>query len=1474
MVVFQILSWSDFEDEDDNGENRYNIRLFGRTKKQETVYLQIENFCPYFYIEIDEKWKVDKNFIMNYIHSKISPDIQTGLLESNLVMKHRFYGFTNNKKFKFIELVFRDMRTMNIYISILNRKHWIKQIDTRNPIKFKLYESNIRPPYLRFMHKSGISSVGWISIDDKKLEEFDEEPTTSQYNYKTDWRNVEPVDDVMIEKFIIASFDIECVSVDGSFPQPERDTDKVIQIGITLSRYGESDCYYKHLLALHETAEIEGATVESFDTEEELLLGFTKFINKFDPDIITGYNIFGFDFEYLKKRCHKFGMNIQTRFARFSRVNNEESEWKNITLASSALGNNELKYYDMTGRVMLDLMKVVQRDYRLSSYKLDSVASFFIREVITNFEQITEDKLKISTKNTFGLINGQYIILAFQDGNGGIETYYNDEEKFKIIELGKDYIIVKGKLDITHDVFELKGKRYWCQAKDDIKPYEIFSMFDKTPEDRAIIGKYCLQDCALVNKLIAKLQIITNNMSMALVCNVPFSYLFLRGQGIKIFSLVSKKCRLKEHLIPVIKKPKIIDNKQNNPEDMLKKYSDIRRAEKIAESINRKGIDDEDVQDDDGYEGAIVFHPEPNVYFSPIPVLDYASLYPNSMILRNLSHECLVNDSRYDNLDGYKYHEITFKNDNGTYTKCRFAEKEDGTKGIIPEILMDLLSARKKYKKLMNSETDPFKKSILNSLQLAYKVTANSLYGQTGASTSAIFMKEIAASTTATGREMLLFSKYFIEDKYTQMIKHAQTDKNNYVKYMLKVFKYYPTNMTVKAKEIEASTIGTKNERVIEAEHNIHVNTLEKELIHDEKFNKPYIGYEYDIKFDENSKELFKDINQYKFSKLVNYNIEKRNKFLKMLKKCLFKNDNNKKLYSRYKKIWDEFDIDSIDTLCDKLNKIENKKLFFENMKLIVDDIGYTNKNDMIDKFYEFVEDTINNYIINNKVIYGDSITGHTPLLLRDKDNKIIIKTIESLGHEWITYYDDKLQDINIKYEIWTEQGWSKIKRVIKHETNKQIYGINTHTGYVEVTEDHSLLNPEGEVIKPSECVIGSKLLNSLPYIANNTNYNDKTIYIECDNQHKAMEYYLLMKSKYNNVIVDVEDNKFILNPNNDLILEPNTIKKIIKLPQQTRWVYDLETENHHFQAGVGDIIVHNTDSVFFCSNITDKDTNEIIKNKTALEMSIKIGIWASLLIGSLLPTPMSQEYEKVLYPFIIQGKKRYVGNLYEKDPNHFVQKSMGIELKRRDNAPVVKIMSAGIINQLLNFHSAVGACDFTKNTLKQIITGKYSMSNFVITKTLKGNSLTKAERKEEEKKPKEQRYYANRSSIVHAVLADRIADRDPGNKPLSNDRIAYAYVVKKLKKNALQGDRVETPEYIKEHNLKIDYLFYITNQIMKPALKFLNLVCDNAPDIFKEYIIKEENHKKNIKPFGYYLDKYKEEEDNDENRNNLFDFF
>ena len=178
----------------------------------------------------------------------------------------------------------------------------------------------------------------------------------------------------------------------------------------------------------------------------------------------------------------------------------------------------------------------------------------------------------------------------------------------------------------------------------------------------------------------------------------------------------------------------------------------------------------------------------------------------------------------------------------------------------------------------------------------------------------------------------------------------------------------------------------------------------------------------------------------------------------------------------------------------------------------------------------------------------------------------------------------------------------------------------------------------------------------------------------------------------------------------------------------------------------------------------------------------------------------------------------------------------MGIVLKRRDNAPVVKIVCGNIVDQILNKRNPKGAVEMTQLLLNNIITGKMPLDKFIITKTLKFS-------------------YKDRTRIVHAVLADRMAQRDPGNKPESNDRIPYVYFEVEDEKNIkLQGERVEHPDYLVKNKLKIDYLFYITNQIMKPCVQFLELIIEKPEKIFNDYIIREENRKNGKAPIEYYF--------------------
>ena len=116
-------------------------------------------------------------------------------------------------------------------------------------------------------------------------------------------------------------------------------------------------------------------------------------------------------------------------------------------------------------------------------------------------------------------------------------------------------------------------------------------------------------------------------------------------------------------------------------------------------------------------------------------------------------------------------------------------------------------------------------------------------------------------------------------------------------------------------------------------------------------------------------------------------------------------------------------------------------------------------------------------------------------------------------------------------------------------------------------------------------------------------------------------------------------------------------------------------------------------------------------------------------------------------------------------------------------------------------------AIDFLKSCLQNIVDEKYGMDKLIITKSLRSG-------------------YKNPQSIAHKVLADRITARDPGNKPGPGDRIPFVYISTKEKK-ALQGEKIETPTFITENKLKIDYSFYITNQIMKRVQQVFALVLE-----------------------------------------------
>jgi DNA polymerase delta subunit 1 len=207
---------------------------------------------------------------------------------------------------------------------------------------------------------------------------------------------------------------------------------------------------------------------------------------------------------------------------------------------------------------------------------------------------------------------------------------------------------------------------------------------------------------------------------MARVTGVPFNYLLARGQQVKFLSQLFRKAAEQQLVIP---------NIDNDPTD-------------------------------EAYEGATVIEPARGYYNVPIATLDFASLYPSIIQAHNLCYTTLLNAKSVERMKLEQDRDYIVTPNGDMFCKASLR------KGLLTTILEELLSARKKAKKELAVETDPFKKAVLNGRQLALKISANSVYGLTGATVGKLPCLAIASSTTSYGRQMIEKTKEEVEQRY------------------------------------------------------------------------------------------------------------------------------------------------------------------------------------------------------------------------------------------------------------------------------------------------------------------------------------------------------------------------------------------------------------------------------------------------------------------------------------------------------------------------------------------------------------------------------------------------------------------------------------------------------------------------------------------------------------------------------------
>ena len=354
MVVFQALTW-EARDEDED----HLISIFGKTEDGKSVCVTTA-FEPYLYIKLPEV-KYAKE-----IYARIK-DSCTGY---TIVESKDIWGFQNNQKFLFMRVTFSNLERRRKTDYMLKKPMNLSS----GPFPLKVYESNL-DPILRMMHRTGIQSTGWLDTGSDCV--YSNLAHVDIDLFCNDWETLKPVKRDDVAPFVVASIDIESNSSTGKFPDADIDGDACFQIALSLCKLGSDEPYDKTCFCFKQTdPNLEGCNILSYDTEREMLEAFRNYMIKQDVDIMTGWNIFGFDLEYIYKRASK--NKCSTSFFNLGKLKNRDSEMVYKRLSSSALGDNMLKLLPMPGRFIYDLFHEVKKGYKLDSYKLDNVSKLYL----------------------------------------------------------------------------------------------------------------------------------------------------------------------------------------------------------------------------------------------------------------------------------------------------------------------------------------------------------------------------------------------------------------------------------------------------------------------------------------------------------------------------------------------------------------------------------------------------------------------------------------------------------------------------------------------------------------------------------------------------------------------------------------------------------------------------------------------------------------------------------------------------------------------------------------------------------------------------------------------------------------------------------------------------------------------------------------------------------------------------------------
>lgn len=1296
MIVVHAYDWivrDAFSD-----DNKAVIHCWALDQQSKPYLLRFNDFPVFCHVELP-------TFVRNRPYSWRSTTVDNFMtllsqrLGDDAPFKYTFkearktYYYRGTRKFPMIQLCFNTLEAMRHCTNLLTNP---LKTDEWGFIKCNVWEADISM-IRKLLTVRNIRYSQWFSVEGTKVDP-DLRISTLENEYIAHWFTMEAIPLEQCKNWNtqpgILSFDIECYSHNHrAMPDKYNAPDVAYMISCIYQRYGDASSRKRYGIVIGDCEQIpkdhlDQCNVICVNNEIELVDAFAKVTLETDPEILTGYNILSFDYPYLDHRVKR----VNKKWPILGRILGETSDMSSKTWKSGAYGYQSINILQMEGRISIDLLPIIKRDYKLDKYTLDFVCKTYIGK----------SKHDISAVAMFKIF-----------------------ESMKAVR--KEY-------------------------KENPNPATL-EAFNLAKEETRKVLEYCIQDAELVIELMENLNVWVGLVEMSNIVGTTIIELFTRGQQIRCVSQL---------------------------------YDLAARSGFVLDKRDTPGFK---------FNGGYVFEPIPGLYENII-CLDFSSLYPSIIQAYNICYTTLVPPEHDSIIPDSDCNVIEFdqEEDDNVVENEEVEEKE---------VLQEVGKRKKKeVKKILRHYRFKFYKNqegLLPKLERQLVAERKGVRKQQG---------EIKIDTKAAEKKEELYKK-LKEGKSVDLV----AAEKNYKKLLEEV---PPTRESMlDFAKLECDPDKEKVLKILEEEREERLKTI-------------------------------KDLT------LLWVVLEKRQLAIKV----------------------------SANSFFGFLGVHTGGKL-----PLIEAAMSITAKGrELIGLVRSYIETAYQGIQVAGDT---DSVRGDSAVLVRYHTGAIDYKQIKDLIPLPPATEVQERYEIPIPLEVWSELGWTKINYLMRHKTTKQLFRVVTHTGVVEVTEDHSLLNENGQEIKPTQIELKKKLLHhDLPNIEmDNSDIDEEKAWLwgffmaegtcgaytygkqikrswsisnqnmdllvkaqniarrvepnhdfiidpcmvssavdklnartgqlglddlvdryermfyttrsETVTQHynthlgmryKKVPYEILLATKnikaaffkgwydgdgdckgaslrfdikgqigaaglfmiISNIGYNVSVNTRLDKPDiysfnvsmNYQRKHPDVIKKIIPLGTITEEVFDLETENHHFSAGVGRIVVHN--SVMMDLHIKDSTKCDYWGKRLAEEITgIKPGekdCDGVLQVNGkpgLFPPPLGMEFEKAMR-LLCLTKKRYVAYLVAKDGTFKTEdvfdktgkvigkkKQMlkkGIILARRGNAKFLRDTYTKILETIMERQDLDNAVDILVDAIQNLLDGKIDHRDLVMIRELGAN--------------------------------------------------------------------------------------------------------------------------------------------------------